>query len=389
MSSSPAGDQPRLGPIYLTVFVDVLALTLVLPLLPFYAKEMGASPFAVGALMASFSLCQLFSAPLLGRLSDRWGRKPVLLASQLGTMAGLLIMGSATSLVWLFVGRILDGVTAGNLSIAQAVITDATRPERRTRAYAFFGIAFGIGFLIGPALSGALAQRYGFHAPPLGAAGLSLLSVVLTATLLPNTRARTPPPDRSMIGSMRRVLADRRALAPVLELFLYVLSFAMLTGGLSLFLAARLGFDVEQAGYAFAWSGLWGALAQGGIGRLAHKLGERRLSAAGILAMTVGYLVLAVANDVPSLGLALAVGGLGSAVVRPALTTLLTIAVAEHDRGLALGVSQSASSAAQVLGPLIAGALIGWGALSGFALVAAGVAIAVLAVRWLFSVSSV
>ena len=146
-----------LAPIFLTVLVDVLALTIVLPLLPFYAQELGASKTVVGLLFASFSVCQLFSGPVLGRLSDKLGRKPVLMVSQLGTCAGLVIMAFAQRIEWLFVGRMLDGLTAGNLSIAQAYIADVTKPEKRTRAFALIGIAFGLGFLIGPAFAGVFA----------------------------------------------------------------------------------------------------------------------------------------------------------------------------------------------------------------------------------------
>jgi MFS family permease len=297
-------------------------------------------------------------------------------------MVGLLLLGGATNLWWLFAGRILDGFTAGNLTIAQAAITDATEPKNRTKAYAFFGIAFGVGFLVGPAVSGVLAKHYGYHAPPFCAAALSLTSILLTAWLFPSRSPAVSAIRVSLREAVRRVLAQP-------EMFAYVLSFSMLTGGLALFLRARLGFDVDQVGYAFAFSGLVGALAQGGIGRLAKRLGERQLSAGGIAFMAVGYVLLARVEGTISLGVALAVGGLGSAVVRPALTTLLTNAVDESERGLALGVSQSASSLAQSMGPVIAGALIGAGALATWALVAAAFACGVLVVRWLFSRTSV
>ncbi len=387
--AAEASKKSGLGPIYLTVFVDVLALTLVLPLLPYYAATFGASPVQIGALLATFSICQLISSPLIGRLSDRFGRKPVLLVTQAGTLLGLVMLGGAQNLWWLFAGRMLDGFTAGNLTIAQAAITDATEPKNRTKAYAFFGLAFGVGFLVGPAFSGWLAKNHGFHAPPFCAAGLSLSSILLTAWLFPSRPPAFSAARLSFFESVRCVLAQPAARRSVLEMFAYVLSFSMLTGGLALFLRARLAFDVDQVGYAFAFSGLVGALAQGGIGRLAKRLGERQLSAGGIAFMAVGYVLLARVDSVASLGLALAVGGLGSSVVRPALTTLLTNAVDEKERGLALGVSQSASSLAQSMGPIIAGALIGAGALATWALVAAAFAVCVLVVRWLFSRSSV
>lgn len=375
-------------PIFLTVLVDVLALTIVLPLLPFYAQELGASKLVVGILFASFSVCQLFSGPFLGRLSDKLGRKPVLLASQMGTFVGLLIMAAANRIEWLFVGRMLDGLTAGNLSIAQAYIADVTAPEKRTRAFALVGIAFGIGFLVGPAFSGLFAKHFGNHAPFLLAAGLSLTSVVLTASLLP----RTPPAARSTergLAAARRVLARPLPRARLLEFFTFILAFSMMTGGLALFLAERMRFDVEQVGWAFAYSGLVGGLMQGGIGRLATRLGEERLSAAGVTAMGAGYAVLSQATTLPLLAVALTIGGAGSAVVRPALTTLLTGSVADEDRGLVLGASQSLASIASATGPALSGLFIQRGLLGPWALTMAAVSVAMLAVRWLFGARSV
>lgn len=397
MSVAPVARPRRasLGPIFLTVFVDVLALTLVLPLLPYYAESFGASALTVGLLLASFSACQLISGPLLGRLSDRVGRKPVLVVSQLGTVVGLAVMAFSPSIEWLFVGRIIDGLTAGNLSTAQAYITDETTPAERTRAYGFFGIAFGVGFLIGPAVSGALAKRFGYHAPPLGAACLSLLSVGLTVALL---RGGAPPAgspgaarvrELSFFAGIARLLGQGQPRARVLELFAYVLSFSMLTGGLALFLQRRLALDVDEVGYTFAFSGLIGALMQGGLGRAAKRLGEHRLSAFGVGTMIVGYLVLAPAHGLGAVLAGLAIGSVGSAVVRPALTTLLTLGVAEEERGLALGVSQSASSLAQALGPALAGWVIQHGWLGAWAVIAAAAAALVLVIRWLSPVASV
>ena len=171
-------------PIFLIVVVDVLGLTIILPLLPFYAQTLGASATQVGLLISVFSLCSLFSGPLLGRLSDRVGRKPLLLLSQVGTLAGFLVLAGAQTLWVAFLGRIIDGLTAGNLSLAQAYIADVTEPKNRSRSFAIIGIAFGFGFLVGPALSGFLS-KYGYQVPILMAAGLSLTSILATAFLLP------------------------------------------------------------------------------------------------------------------------------------------------------------------------------------------------------------
>ena len=159
-------------PIFLIVVVDVLGLTSMLPLLPFYAEHFGASPVVVGLLISSYALCQLVAGPILGQISDRVGRKPVLTVSQLGTFAGFLVLAWAPSLWVVFLARIIDGLTAGNLSIAQAYIADVTAPKDRAKSFALIGIAFGIGFLIGPGASGYLTHHYGYRVPIFCAAAL-------------------------------------------------------------------------------------------------------------------------------------------------------------------------------------------------------------------------
>lgn len=401
-------------PIFLTVFVDVLGLTLMLPLLPLYTEHLGGTPLTVGLLIASYAFCQLISGPILGRASDRVGRKPVLLVSQAGTFVGFLVIGLAPriglalhvpALAILFVGRIIDGFTAGNLSIAQAYISDVTRPENRTRAFALIGIAFGSGFLIGPAISGVLAHRFEMGTPAFAAASLSMLSIILTATLLPRNPVRpdedgvpgasahagtessavsgasgiqrpAPPPGggRSLAFGkfFSRPLPRRR----LLEFFAFTLSFSTLIGGLALFLERRFGFNVENVGWVFAFSGLIGGFIQGGIiGRLVKRYGEARLALSGFVTMAIGYCLLGLAYRIPLLLALVAISGFGVAVTRPALTTLITRSVGRDETGAALGVSQSLSSVAQMVGAPIAGLLIQHGWLAAYGLAAGSVAL--------------
>ena len=172
-------------PIFLIVSVDVLGLTIILPLLPFYAEKFGASPAVVGLLVSSYALCQLIAGPILGRWSDHMGRRPLLLVSQVGTLIGFLILAYANALWLIFLSRIIDGLTAGNLSLAQAYISDVTKPENRAKSFAIIGIAFGMGFLIGPAISGFLVQ-YSYQYPIFAAAALSATSILATYFLLPS-----------------------------------------------------------------------------------------------------------------------------------------------------------------------------------------------------------
>lgn len=369
-----------LVPIALIVVVDVLGLTLMIPLLPFYAERMGASPAVVGLLLASYSVCQLFAGPVLGQLSDRFGRRPVLLVSQAGTFAGFLLLGFAENLWLVFAARILDGITAGNLTVAQAYIADVTKPEDRARAFGIIGIAFGLGFLLGPAISGFLAQ-YSYHYPVFAAAGLSFLSILATYFLLPRTTP-VPAEGRLSILSWGRYAGylRRPALGPLLGQFLaFVFSFAVFSSGFALFAERRLTwqgkpFGPEECGYVYAYAGFLGILTQGPpLGRLVNRFGERRLAAVGFAGLVLGYATLAFTYTVPVLLLATTLCALGG-LVRPVVTSRVTRSVERGEQGLVLGLTQSLTSVSQIAGPILAGWLIEHSLLSPWALVAAVVA---------------
>ncbi len=370
-----------LFPIFLIVLVDVFGFTLVLPLLPFYAEHLGASPITVGLITASFAACQLIAGPILGRISDKVGRRPTLLVSQVGTLIGFLILGFANSLWMIFLSRVIDGLTAGNLSIAQAYISDVTKPENRTKAFGLIGIAFGAGFLIGPAVSGFLSQ-YGYQWPAFAAVLLSAGSITCTWFLLhevkrsPDERAaQANRPGRfEQIGSFfSRSLPRRR----MLEFFAFSLSFSMVIGGLALFLERQFSFDAIHVGFVFAFSGLVGGIVQGGLlGRLVTKLGEEKLATLGFLSMALGYVFIGWIVVVPLFLVAVMLSGFGTAVARPALTTLITKSVGRSEQGAALGVSQSLTGVAQILGPIIAGWLIEHHLLKTYWLTAAAIALA-------------
>jgi MFS family permease len=385
-------------PIFLVVMVDVLGLTIMFPLLPFYAEHFGASPTVVGLLISTYALCQLVAGPVLGQLSDHVGRKPVLAASQVGTFAGFLVLAYAPNLFFVFLGRVIDGLTAGNLSIAQAYIADVTAPKERARAFAVIGIAFGIGFLVGPGASGYLSTHYGYHVPILCAAALSFLSILGTTFLLP----AVPPHPEGMQpattlqeleapvapGGKRLRIFDwgvylqyfrRPALSGLLaEFFLFTFAFAMFTAGFPLFAERRFTwhgapFGPREVGYVFMYSGLLGILVQGAMrqGALVRRLGEVRLVTLGFLTGAAGYAVLGFSFGIASLLVAATVASFGTGVLRPALTSLITQQVSRGEQGVVLGLNQSLLSIAQIVGPAISGALIDRGHLTVWALWAA------------------
>lgn len=386
--------QASLLPIFLIVVVDVLALTIMLPLLPFYAEHFGASPSIVGVLVGTYALCQLVAGPVLGQISDRVGRKPVLAVSQIGTCAGLLLLAFAPNLALVFVARVLDGLTAGNLSTAQAYIADTTPPKERARAFALIGIAFGIGFLVGPGASGYLANHFGFRMPIFGAACLSFLSILGTTFLLPpaSQEAHLQPDEGAPAapgGRRLRVLDWGAYIAyfrrPVLgallfEFFLFTLSFAMFTSGAALFAERRylvhgVPFGPKEVGYIFMYSGFMGIIVQGSLrqGALVRAVREPRLVLLGFVAAAAGYVVLGASYGVGSLVLAATIASFGTGVLRPVLTSLITQRIDRREQGVVLGLNQSLQSISQIVGPVIAGALIDRRLLTTWALVAAAV----------------
>jgi DHA1 family tetracycline resistance protein-like MFS transporter len=363
-------------PIFLIVMVDVLGLTIILPLLPFYAERLGASPTLVGLLVSTYAACQLIAGPVLGQISDRTGRRPLLLVSQLGTFIGLLILAWAGSLWVVFLSRVIDGLTAGNLSLAQAYISDVTKPEERAKSFGVIGVAFGIGFLIGPAISGYLST-YSYQYPIFAAAALSATSILSTyfllpgAPVIPESEKRGGPP----LPAGRRLRAldwgnyltyfKRPALAQLLwEFFAFAFSFAIFMSGFALFAERRFTwnghpFGVKEVGYIFAYVGFLGIILQGGlIGRLVKRFGETRLVSAGFISATVGFALIGFMYHLPGLLVASTLASFGTGVLRPALTSLITQHAGREEQGIVLGLTQSLMSVAQIVAPVIGGFLI-------------------------------
>jgi MFS family permease len=397
VSSAPRS-RP-LVPIFLIVLVDVFGLTLVIPLLAIYAEHYGATPLEATLLVSTYALCQLVSGPILGRISDRVGRKPMLLVSQVGTFLGLLLLARANALWMIYVSRVIDGSTAGNLALAQAYISDNTKPEDRAKSFALIGIAFGVGFFIGPSVTGMLVA-YGLAAPVYLAAALSMTSILCTAFLLPGG----PPPaaagggDAGPGGRRPSAFALKTYTTyfsrPILgglfaQFFCFAFAFATFTSGFALFAERRFTwgghpFGPREIGFLFAYSGFLGIIVQGGlIGRLVKRFGERALVAAGFVCMTIGYATLGVVGAVAMLLVASTFASFGNAVLRPTLSSLVTQAAGRGEQGVVIGLTQSLMSVAQMIAPLLAGVLIGRGLLGAWALVAAAAAgTGVVLTRW-------
>ena len=379
--------------VFLIVLVDVLGFTIILPLLPFYAERFGASPMLIGALLAAYAACQLISGPFLGRWSDTIGRKPLLLVSQVGTCLSFILLAFAPNMTWVFLARILDGVTAGNISLAQAAISDVTAPHERGKAFGKVGVAFGIGFLIGPALSGFLS-RFGYAVPILTGAALSGLSILATILLLPADRTKTA---KAQSGAPIKLI-DLKQYAGffnlpglrlrLVQLFTFIMAFSMYTSGIALFAGRRLEINGKMFGpsdvaYILAYGGLLGILIQGFMmGRLIKRFGELTLVKFGFIALAIGMLVLSIANGLIVALLAATFTALGHGTLRPILNSLVSQSVGPQEQGAVLGLSQSLQSMAQILAPLIGGWLIEQRVESVWALAAALFAVFGLVVPW-------
>ena len=354
--------------IFTTVFIDLVGFGIVIPVLPFYAEgtAINATPRMVGLLFASYSIMQLIFSPVLGRLSDRYGRRPVLLLSIIGTGIGFMILGLATTIVMLFIGRILDGITGGNISTAQAYIADITTKENRAKGMGLIGAAFGLGFILGPAIGGILSQ-WGIHVPFFFAASLCFANALLLYFRLPETVTRDHPAKNSAGGrSWRQVFLSLKQpqLASVLVIyFMFIVAFSIMTTSFSLYTMFRFGYDAQHTGYLFAYVGLIAVIIQGGlIGRLVKRFGELPLVIFGAFCFAISLFAVPFVGPAAG-GLAgLLIGGgvfsMGNSLATPALTSLASKSVDAEQQGVILGVTQSTASLARAVGPSLAAFLI-------------------------------
>jgi MFS transporter, DHA1 family, tetracycline resistance protein len=350
--------------LFLIVVIDLIGFGLVIPLLPFYAERFNASPQEVTALMAVFSLMSMLTAPVWGRLSDRVGRRPVLMISMAAASLAYLWMGFADALWMLFAARALAGACAGNIAAANAYIADVTTPENRAKGMGMIGAAFGLGFIIGPALGGVVAgsnvATADLRSPGLIACGLSVAALLGVVFLLKESLPAgvTARPRRGRISVLRDALG-RKTLAPLLAIFfLTILAFAGMESTFALWAMAQLGWGPAQTGYLFTFVGLLSAVMQGGlIGRLTLRFGEEKLLLTGLVSIASGLLILPLANDLPLLLLATAGLALGMGAMQPSLNSLISRRAGVEEQGEIMGVAQSVASLSRVLGPLLAGAL--------------------------------
>jgi multidrug resistance protein len=361
-------------PIFLIVFVDVLGMTIIFPLLPFYSESLGATPFMVGMIVSVYGLCQFIAGPILGQASDKIGRKKILVFSQIGTCLGFIILALSNSLFLIFLARIIDGLTAGNISVAQAYISDVTEPKDRTKAFGMLGSAFSLGFIIGPALSGFLA-KYGPHYPIFLAACMSATSIIATLTILPNTEIHKPsgPRNKFAIKNIMKYMGTKEVAPLLLQFFAFIFAFSFFMSGFAMFCGEKFTYNgrpygPQQVGWIFTFVGCLSLIVQMGFLKyLTSRLSERKIVGLGFVTMFIGYFFIGEVSTLVFLLMALAINTFGSSVLRPSITSQITKNVPRDQQGSILGVTQSLQSMAQIVAPLIGGFLIGKGFLTGWA----------------------
>ncbi len=366
--------KASLGTIFLTVFLDLLGFGMVIPFLPGVARHLGASDLVASLTGSVYSLMQFLLVPVWGRLSDRIGRRPILLASIAATAMGMALLGVADSLALLFAARIFTGMATANIAVAQAYIADVTPPEGRARGMGLIGLAFGLGFIFGPFFGGELA-RLPIHGrpgalPAFAAAGLSLINLVMATVTLPESLApeqrgkvkshRSSPFD---FGGVRRALATPEVGRALMINFLVVFWFAGMEQTFRLFTDDAFHMSDAATGGMFGFVGIVAAIVQGGlIGRLTRRFGEIRLLTAGLLIEAAGFALLGAAPRLSfaahlALALACMLIAAGSGLATPSVSSYVSRRAGSDVQGLMLGTLQSLSALARVLGPAVGGLL--------------------------------
>lgn len=367
-----SGDRfftPPLIIIFVTVFIDLIGFGMVIPILPFYAETspFNATPFEIGFLFAVYSLMQFFFSPILGKLSDRYGRRPILFISILGSAVGYFVIGLANTLFLVFLGRIIGGITGANISTAQAYIADVTTRENRAKGMGLFGATFGLGFILGPAIAGILS-KYGVHVPFYCAALLSLVNAIALYFVLPESlsaelRSSRKPEKKGRLRDIWTSLREPQFGTINLVYFLLITAFSIMTYAFVLFTAYRYGYDAEKNGYLFAFVGLMSVVGQGLLfGILVRRFGEPLLTCLGCFVMSLSLLAIPfvgpAAGGLAALLVCCTALSLGNAMASPSLTSLASKITEENEQGSRLGLMQSGASLARAIGPMIGGVLL-------------------------------
>lgn len=347
-------NRPALATLFVVVFVDLLGFGMVIPVMSLYAEHLGAPDDQIGWLMTGYSAMQLVFTPIWGRLSDRYGRRPLLLLSIGMTAVGFLGYALAPSFAWLLVSRLFAGAATANIAIAQAYIADVTTPEERAKGMGLIGAAFGLGFILGPAIGGLLSS-ISLGAPGYAAAALAAVNGVAAWFVLVEPAERVHAPHRARFSALLDELS-RPGIRRLIAIYLLsVFAFSAMEATFALVAAHRFELDQRHVSYVFAFIGVIVTVVQGGlIGPLTRRFGEKALLVGGLALQAVGLAAIPYAGGIAGLLLACVPLSVGSGLATPSLSSLLSRSARAEDQGGTLGIGQSAAALGRIGGPITA-----------------------------------
>jgi DHA1 family tetracycline resistance protein-like MFS transporter len=376
----------RLLPILGITFIDILGFSILIPLMPFFVEHFGAPPIVVGTLFAVFALCQLVAGPVWGNISDRIGRKAVLIVSQIGATIGWTMLALAPNLGIVFLARIIEGLSGGNMSVTQAYVADVVEPEKRARAFALIGASFSLGLIFGPAAGGWLAGHFGFSAPFLLAAGLQLVTLVVTVAVLPESRQTGAISETAGVREIVKSLRDPRLAPTMWQKLVYSFGLYGWFAAFTLVLQAQLGLTQETASYFFAAFGVVSVVMQlGVVGRITDLLGDRQTSNLGLAAVFGSLVIAPFIHDLRLAFVMLVLFSFGLSINNATLPALITEVTPENQRGSILGVASSLESASGIVMPPISTGAFGLYGVGATAAISAAFTVAALAMGLLQS----
>jgi MFS transporter, DHA1 family, tetracycline resistance protein len=347
-----------LAPIYGITLIDVLGYMIMIPLLPYYAEKFGATGVVVGALLATMAVASAVAAPFWGALSDRVGRKPIVLISQFVSLAAYLLIAWAPSLAILFVARGVAGIGGGNVGVTQSYIADVTPEGERDKAFAGFGVVFGAGIVLGPVLGGALVP-IGFWAPFVASAGIELINIGLTMLFLPNTGGEQRNDKIDILRTGRDIWSQPRIRSLILQHFLFIFAVTFFFSIFALYLKRALGFGPTHASYLIAFAGVIGGITLWlAVGPLAQRFGDAVMSKIGLVLAVCAYAGLGFAHNLPTFAGVLVVWAIGASCIEPTLSALLSNAIPNARRGAMLGFNDLMSNVGLIFAPALGGFVI-------------------------------
>jgi DHA1 family tetracycline resistance protein-like MFS transporter len=358
----------KLLPILGVTFIDIVGFSMLIPMMPYFVTHFGASAYVVGLLFATFSFCQFVSAPLWGIISDRLGRKTVLIVSQIGATIGWALLGVAPNIAValsvapigvIFVARILEGISGGNIGITQAYVADLVEAKDRARAFGLIGAMFAAGMVFGPAGGGLLYARYGFAAPFLVAAGLQFLTLLLTIVMLPESRARPGDEERFSVQSMFGSFSDPRLARVLWQKLAISLALYGWFGVFALYLQRQVNFSLAKTDYFFSVFAVFNVFMNVVmVRRVSAQLGDRRMSNLGLGALVAGFALVPFVHEILMLSATMLLFSFGMALTNTGITALISNAASDRDQGMVLGTSSSLDSLSGIIAPPVSTGLL-------------------------------